>query len=195
MSKKRKGQRVNNTEKTYDDIPEGFLRGEPMNHPQYGHGFITDVSADGMKVSVRFDFDGFIRFIVLPDELHLLFACEQTEAIISFLEQRFGHCECRRCHKRLFPDSFTPKQKEIYDSDQLCEQCEREKFECPICHDRFFLKNVPANNPSSVLICHSFFKNSLLTALSPNIWNLILTHTFKIWHKHNGLPSIPDRLQ
>lgn len=66
MSKKRNAQRKNNKEKTFDDIPEGFLQGEPINHPKYGHGFITNISSDGKKLRATLGFDKCTRIVILP---------------------------------------------------------------------------------------------------------------------------------
>ena len=172
MSKKKKRQanNTNNLEKAVNTIPDGFLRGEQIIHPQYGHGFITDITSDATKISARFDFDGIIRTIALPEDLPLLFSNEQSEPIVDFLDQVFGRHECERCGKRLFPQSFTSEQKTIFQLYHLCEQCDSEKYECPICNDRFFVTSEVEDKPSSIKICHSCFQYYFTELPKPEKW-------------------------
>lgn len=167
MSKKRNRQVDNSSKKKAKAIPEGFLQGEQINHPIYGHGFIVEVSPDGKKIDGKFGSWGTVHTIILPDELPRLFECEQTEAVVSFLDQKYGHYECRMCHKRLFPDFFTPEQKKLYSLDKVCEQCARIKFKCPICHDEFYLKREPVRKRLSVLICHTCFQEFFTEISAP----------------------------
>ena len=169
MSKKRNRQVDNSSKKKAKAIPEGFLQGEQINHPIYGHGFIAEVSPDGKKIDGKFGSWGTVHTIILPDELPRLFECEQTEAVVSFLDQKYGHYECRMCHKRLFPDFFTPEQKKLYRLDKVCEQCARIKFKCPICHDEFYLKREPVRKRLSVLICHTCFQE-FFTGISAPVY-------------------------